>query len=365
MFDTKSYCDAWANIHLTKGVGDIRPPLYPLLIGIFGTGRALTTLQGSALLLSMPAMWRTTTRLGISPWLCLASLATYAAFIMALQISIRIITEPLSIAGIILFIMLTTEAITGRSAAKALGASAVMTLLIFLRPAAITLMPIALVAWTIIFWRSRAKAALAGALSTLAVIAAVVAYSSVIYQRHGVFTPSLISVINSYTVTAGPKILDPALIQNPQSRARLTELYSATGADEWSDREMMWHSVWSIVDDNGYDNTNRAICQSVIRNPGRWLASLATRCGQIVLDNPINGILLLLTALYLPLAYWRHRHPGTAILVLYAILAVGTIEIIVGAPDSFSRLLAPYYPLAMILCMDLITPNRNRHLPPA
>lgn len=391
-WDTLTYLDA-ADCYARGGVDFWRTPGYPLIIicvrSIVGSGlgslyTAMNILQGMAMI---AAAWYFR-RFAVKVTGCGLRAAFWmtAVFCLLPQFqwhTMLVMTESLAAAGLVFMAYWMVRDLPGKiSVRSGIMVALWLIFLIFLRPMMLCLIPVVglwLIALTI--RRGRRGRGLTAAWSGFAVcILAVASFTLVMNRVWGIHTFSGVTVINNFCTVAEAGIIYPQHTDNPALRTSLSRAWgysslinqdplyihikycpdltdSITGGDlealtarAASERPMvlvrhMWHRAWWRV-------------------RGDWLLTFTHIRGLVSLEHilvPRIGVYALFLLLY-PLWMLRrtHRRERRLMWLPWGICLVMTVAAVIGAMDTWDRLLTPSIPFMIVIAGAPLSTLRYR-----
>ncbi|MDE6283538.1 MAG: hypothetical protein K2L97_06075 [Muribaculaceae bacterium] len=360
-YDTQSYLDA---ARLLRG-GEIdifRTPVYPALIAaaqyIAGDMalQAVVLFQTFVFYVSVVCLYGICVSLRLSRIWVLLTTCAYAFCPEILRFNALVLTEPLAVSGCVFLTAAYIRFMRRADWGSFAGVLFMLIFLIFLRPS-FSYIPIVLTVigvWCLCRRRYRCGAGLVAAVVIGVVM--LLGYCRMVEKRCGVFTPSVVSVINQCTQAQKIKLIT---------------------FGELLVKEQQWRQEVGEENADGY--IAGVSCQVVDRtlthfksNPIAWYWPLIKYNFPGFISSPvivIGGIGIFLTFGQLCLIMllmvggivWRAAHAGRVNLMavfLWMMCAGNLVVIYLGTYNAWDRLFLPSYTLFILMCA--VAGNRFR-----
>ena len=360
-FDTASYIYAWDN-SFSHGVIDVfRTPVYPVFIGLmkllFGKHflYAIIIVQHIVFVISVYYFHKL---------LCyLIKSSTTIQIITLIYIIIPatsswancILTESFAMSSTIFLFYNIISFHKKASISNVIWISFWVLFQIMLRPACLFFIPAVAIVW-IIYLKEHFKYAIYGILGIIIVGFIEIGYCAKFKDNYGFFAPSFVSTYNNCWIAFPNGLMDSSYTDNPQYKEFIN---TYNGKKVWAP---------NVVDKYGLLTVQKSISESQQDKPIQWSiqacrrlmqASItplfASNTGSIILRDllglNINILYILLTGYAITLIYRRHKTKSfSKISLLIWITVMGNLSmVIIGAQNSWGRLLAPSLPLIFIM----------------
>ena len=351
-YDTQTYIDAWDVIKC--GVIDVfRTPVYPCLLGIaktlFGEDAFLWTVSLVQWMLFLPTVlcfYRISQRLFASDRLAFVLSMVYV--VIAVAWVNRILTESLAMDGIVVLLWCIIKLYDRFSMATAASMTAVLMLMIFLRPAFVYLLPMLTVWWILVaVVGKKYRTATVGVAGTAAVAALLLLYMAGYERQYGTFSMSNVSKINQI---ANARVFfrnEPERIKDEVLRAELYSDYSsniAVVSAHLTDYYRLHPDVRvRNVLSNLYKSTEYLLLENYLGFPLRTISELLT-CRM----SDLYMFLLIYTALLIYVMIKQRRIPLLTVL-MYMWTISHLFVAIAGAHAEYGRLFVPALLLVLLL----------------
>lgn len=392
--DGYSYFDAWETI---KGghTDRLRTPVYAMLVGflteLFGKDTALViipVIHWIIYIAALRAVWQIDNWIGISHWINCAvilTLVTVPGFWVFNHITMA---ETFSTCGIILLIWLSGRYLLGGEKSTLYCAGFTMVILIFTKPMFIFLIPVMALFWLIVCRRNRRHLIAAG----ISVTASTCMTAIYIYcMAHTYLVPSLsiATTYNQYYCMRAEGLIIPDEIDNSDLRERFQPLYDSIPGG-WYKTQPYWQEMWMFnwpdLDVLAKTAINHHPEKVLAATAQRFRTSLSTSQFYSLVDElglspeydrmyanwngidhnreggfiypfhrlirfPIWGGLVILSVFAIIWSYrWRRQHRLPALPALIAtIYLTAYITTVIGAHDSWGRILTPVNPLLVMM----------------
>lgn len=376
-FDTESYLLEGQNI--LNGMMPVeRTPVYPLFLilcsligGESGFAYVAVIIQWMVYIAVMPLAWRTLRMLGCDR--LIAAVVMLAGFVLCGEIWIfnnATNPESLSVSALLFLCWALLNLYHRPDIRMAVYTIAAIVFLIFLRPSFIYILPVGAVFFLFRLADRPHRGIWLTSLSLLLVTGAGYCwYCYGVYRQMGVFTPTGVSVLNSWESARAAGTVDTAFIADDGSGKELKELMAENG-EQFSipmTKEEMYiaaHEMQRYTESHGplgYKEIDRIINQSHGAHPGRYVRAIMRRTAASFTEP--FGFMNLPSAyeflfLMFPLLLWqwhRTRRFPWYISLLWA-LALSHLAIpLINAMNSWDRLAFPAWPLFCIMFGSLLS----------
>lgn len=362
MVDTPSYVNAWHTF--TAGKLDIlRTPVYPAVIGMCMSISAthylmyVIILQNVVSLVSSFYLKKTLCRF------CTNRFVVYVLIFGYLQAMTwynnRGLTESFSISGMAFLFYFIIRFYYEGDLKSVLWSIVTLTILVFLRPAFLYLLPIYLIAFGLCYKKHQRKVYW-GICGCLVVILLELGYCAGIKREYGVFAPSCVSYTNELYIAIRENLLRPEYTDNAVLKKRIVEVQN--GGKNMGD---LWASTNYVRKDIAYQQIKALLSTSRHENPQGWLNAYLSNgkalLTQIFLCKPLAGGIYVLIKMYmlvtLIVLYFvgllvylgRFRHLPILSIVIFLAVMANLATIILGAQDEYGRLFSPSLPLLILM----------------
>lgn len=247
--------------------------------------------------------------------------------------------------------------------------------LLALRPAMVYILPVmALLAFVMLFRRKHLKIWAATLAGTILISAGYVCYCRQVYKQTGVFTPTIVSIVNDWAVSRGAKIVDGSLF--PRDRlGKEMHWWVNECRDDYTPGEMSRELQYQAAEEleryisesglKGYGEVARVLRGSRKDHPAEYMAGFIARFKASA--NHVFGLSNLTTAyiflfIYLGVLLWQWKKRGAFPWygTLLWILAVAHLLIpLLAAMNSWDRLDFPAWPLFLLMTATLFSGKRH------
>lgn len=363
---------------LLTGEFDIwRTPVYPAIIAIgkllLGANWCYLTigLQLIAFLFSAFILQRLTIML------CGSKRATFwivSAYLLLVGLSafpVIILTDSFGTSGIVFLLwFLLHKYPAAPNVSDLCSASAILILLIFLRPFFIYLIPILTVYYLSVLWTQRAKfktGFLTGAAGLVIAIGFIQLYRAAMYHNFGIQSISIVSSVNNYFPVRAAVEPNPDLTDNPKMKAYLQQVKNRAFREDSINREIC---NLCVMGSNG--EFEKYVTKQLSQNKFAVLKTIAGRTyskvlpssyfpliySECMISNTLSWRLPSMTVYFLFiliyaigwLKVWHHnRQIPLPSLLLLMISAGATCASIIGAQAEWARLSLPGFPALLIM----------------
>lgn len=372
--DSNSYMGEW-HFFRQGQISLVRTPVYPALLALCSLAGDMPTviwtvaiLQWLLFIAVMPLVWDTLRMLGcgrIIRTILIVSLVTLCEELWIFNNALN--TESLSITCLFAFIWCLTS-LTCRPRMKVMVFAIILTaLLVFLRPALVYLLPVCLLFFCIkAFGKKERKIWATGIGGMIVTSALYLAYCGAVYRQTGVFTPTVVSVFNSWCSARGTGMIDPDVIPDDEAGIRLKEMMRENDKTFVPDmtNEM---SFAASIEYNTYrfsyggeniDRMHRIITDSRKAHPLKYVKAVFSRfkAAFIQIFGQFNlgfGYTFLFLFLVVTVYFWvRRRRMPWLMLFIWTLAASHMVIPLINAMNSWDRLSLPAWTffIAMIGC---------------
>ncbi len=387
--DSPTYIEAWEDISQFN-INILRTPSYAIFIGIckivFGEALMLDAVVIAQIGIFLISIWYfykismiITSSKTISFWVTFI----YAFYPSYFYYKILIMTETLSISGMVFLAYLTLKAIQCQSLKYPVWMCIFMLILLFLRPSFLFLIPIYIVGWSILFFMRKNQRKLygTGLVGIALVTLSMVAYACAFKAQYGVFGITNVSTINNYCVCREYGILEASATDNPKLREDIEKLLiehgRVIGEDNAIDgygRNVEWEETFAFLfSSEGYKLTdlNELVNNSIAMHKTTYAKSIVVRLwdSRSLIIGPVRMYVFLLFVIIVfccivYVAIKRKTLPMISTYLLSCYVGLYLVSII-GAQDSWDRLTYPVIPCWLLLAahfLSLFQRNPQRKL---
>ncbi len=384
MGDSTTYIDAWEDVsHLDINI--FRTPVYPLFIGVckgvFGEALmldAVVVAQIIIFLISIGYFYKSAMMVASSKIISLCATFTYAFFPTCFLFNVIILTESLSISGMVFLVYLTLKAMESPSLKYPAWMCLVMLFLLFLRPSFLFLIPIYIIGWSILFVTRKSQRKLYGkGLIGIAVVTlALVSYACAFKAKYGVFGTSQVSIINNYYICRQNTILEANATNNPKLKETIEKFYILHGNEriEGGLEERIWQEIDTLFYSRNYPlaDLNELVGRSMAMHKTTIAKSIVVRLWDsrlIILAGPLSMFVCLCFVgiaffCILYVAVKRKSLPLVSTYLLSCFVGLYLVSVI-GAQAEWGRLTFPVLPCWLLLAAQfasLLQCNPQRRL---
>lgn len=369
--DSESYMDSFEL--LLNGQFDIfRTPVYPLIYGALThftgvhLGSILTVLiQVLLCFITLCAVWRMFMDMGVGKKFAFCVLFFGICVNPMVETeNFATISESLSVS---LFGLISVSFYyaykKGRRSSIIL--TAVLTLVaIGLRPGNLLLLPIMLLVCGWLAFRKREKIWCIGIIAFSIVGVAELAYTLKAKEEMGVFSPTLVSVVNNYGCARGGGYLDASFVQDEALRTNLKDSINIHG--EILGYDMNWKDWGNVMNERrmlgekiGWKGVNDLVGSSIKAHPVAYCRTVIGRFKSIGSSDfswVIKTFYIYYFLIYFGLKFIWYKIKGREIdMLLYKVLMLSIIvgnflTVAISGPNDFPRLtLGAVYPLVIFI----------------
>lgn len=320
--DTPSYINAWKSIS-SGHIDLIRTPVYPCLIGLCkaiagGNGMLLMVfvIQNIVACIASWYFYKLALRVLHSDTVAFISALILICLPLFTLFRSYILTESLSISGLVFLVYCAIRLYDGGSKANIIGVAFWLFFLIFMRPSFLYLLPVLLVAFVLMAIKKRGLRlnAVLGIVVVALVSASTLAYMSAFKRSYGVFTCTRVGIINDLCMMNFDGSLDPDKSPSPQLAKNITYIYDTYG------RGPSYDKMTSKALEQDFD--------SLVLYSWDLPTLSATVHGSKTLKNQLQGVLI--RCHYLMGAEVRDGKPALVVFFNYAIIC-GFLTVLVYA----------------------------------
>ncbi|MCL2348210.1 MAG: hypothetical protein FWC50_08100 [Planctomycetaceae bacterium] len=378
--DVPSYLEA-PNLASVIGLGKVnteRTPVYPLFIDIHrrlpgenhqGEEHLYAWLVFSQRMISLISVfffYRVAEHFIRRKWLAVTSTLAYIGIVSFLLFNNWILSESLSVSGIVIWFYCLVTYFQKPSLLKAFFVGFGVFLLIMLRPAFLGLLLLVFIFWAIrlLFQRDHFKSDMVGLISTIVTLALVLGYSHQVWQKTGIFNVTVLGASNQYIC-----VLQSGLFQKDDSPVGLrmqTALkeYLEMFPDKAGDPLLLSRPrVWTYPADpiNFISNSARNDgLLPTIKDRSDYAKSLIKThkvayagfvLGKFLRQKIFYAVyaLILLEAVLI-LVFWKSSGKMPLLLCVFWLMITGLLfTAIAGAQDEYLRLSLPILPFVIVI----------------
>ncbi len=375
VYDSPSYINAWEDVsHFDINI--YRTPVYPLFIGfckmVFGEALALNAIAVAQIiifLISVLFFYKSSMLITHSKIISFCATLVYAFFPTTFFNNILIVTESLSISGMVFLVYFTLKALNSQSLKYPVCMCLVMFVLLFLRPAFLFLIPIYIVGWGILFYSRKKQKKLYGAgLVGIAIVTlSLVGYACAFKAKYGVFGTSNVSIINNYYVCRQYGILEASATDNPKLKEAIEKFYIEHGRTITDDiiqdsngRNVLWEEIYSSLFFSGnykLTDLNELVSSSMAIHKTTFAKSIVVRLKDsldlVGKNEPIKmyvylGFAVIAFFYIVYVAIRQKKLPMISTYLLSCYVGLYLVSIL-GAQDEWLRLTYPVLPCWLLL----------------
>ncbi len=367
--DSPSYVNAWEDVsHFDINI--YRTPVYPLLIGIckmvFGEELMLDAVVVAQIIIFLVSVWflyKSSMLVTSSRYISFCATFAYAFFPDCRVYNTVIMTESLSISGMVFLMYLTLKALKSQSLKYPVLMCLVMLILLLLRPSFLFLIPIYIVGWGVLFFTRKSQRKLygAGLIGISLVTLSLVGYACAFKAKYGVFGTSNVSIINNYYVCRQYGILEASVTDNPKLKEAVEKFYVKYGRTNYA--EALWRETNLLFHSGDYELTdlNVLVGNSIAMHKATFAKSIVMRLleSRTVYWGPVKlyaylGFVVIALFYIVYVAIKRRTLPIISTYLLSCIVVLYVVSII-GAQDSWGRLTYPVFPCWLLLAAHFIS----------
>lgn len=380
-YDTLMYIWA-ADSYATDYLDILRPPVYPLLIiasrAVVGSGPGILypficAIQALVMLVSAWYFRATAQKIiGCGERGAFWTTAAYCLLPAVQWHTVSVMTESLAISGTVIMTYWMVRDLPGRVSVRAgLMTMLWLTFLIFLRPMLLCMIPVVGL-WLIIQSvrrSSRGRGVAAGWCGLLGCLIAVGAFTALMHKTYGIHTFSGVSVINNFRAVSDAGVIYPHHTDNMALRTNLSRIYGRSELVNYNPMYIITYEIPDVTDSVSMADIEALTKRAAMERPGQVAAHLwrrvwwTARTHRILTYTNIRGVVSL-EEILLPnflqygifmLVYplWllnrRHRRERRLLWLPWSICMIVALAALVGAMDSWSRLIVPSVPCLIIL----------------
>lgn len=376
-FDTASYIHAWNNYRV--GMMDMgRTPVYPSFIGFFKSIFAgnvyldmVAVAQHVLFLVSIYIFYQLISDL-VSRRISLWTTAFYALYPTMAIWSSTILTESLAMTGSVFFLYFLFRYIKNARVKDIFMANVLLSLLLFLRPSFIYLLPITLLVTSLLLATNKTSRfhKIMGVLLTLMTCTSLLVYMHKFKQNYGVFSTSAVSTTNGYWIARQEGMIHPELTSDPEFRAFISTSIAKYGVcmkertyDEAGIAEMRFglsavQDVVSKANDSQTGTSIRGMLKrvAIASHFPVFVTKSASRvyCDYLGISLFVVYLFLFGYSLLLIVKIIRGKKLLLKSMTLAMIPISNLIVIILAAQDEWNRLFLPSIPIVCIMFSQLL-----------
>lgn len=308
------------------------------------------------------------------------ALWAYAMFPNILIMPLSLLTESLSISGMVCFLYLTLRIVRQRRTLQSGAALAVLVLLlVFMRPSFTYLLILAGIAAILMLCMRRGRGAVAFIMTPLLVSPLLWCYSLRIEQQTGAFSPSMVSVANDIISIFQYKMYRSSDVTN----ARMKPYMDRINAMEHPSQDFNV-AMASLYSDFSEGEIKAELDAMRDRDPVRWykmklekgyLSSLCFNTFDVYYDHIIVRVIhylvyvpmsciyyLLLISVIIFMRRYRRSTPYTrTVALLMLLVCFGQLAVnLLGSMNEWGRLFSPALPALTIIVSLLFSPDRAK-----
>lgn len=400
VMDGYSYFDAWET--LKSGRPDsLRTPIYPVLIGvikeIFGKANALViipVLHWILYIVSLRGIW------DIGNWIGLNRPANIVVMLVLIMIpgfwcfNHISMAEILSLSEMVLLLWLSGLYIKQNRVYLIYLSGATLIVMIFTKPMFIFMIPIMAAFWGVLWERGKSHL-IAGAVSVLTSIILISAYCYCMARVYSVNSLTIASSYNNYYCLRVDGLILPEEIKNEDLRERFSHMYEKHPGG-WDKTQPYWDEMWQL----SWQELDYLVETAVSNHPGEAVDGILNRFKKsmrasqfytpveelglspeydsvivgwdgisrnepggyiypmvrwLIVPMCIGGAIALVF-IYLWLRNWlvTRRFPYLPALIAATYISA-YVTTVVGAPDSWGRILTPVNPLLPIMAGSIVS----------
>ena len=274
-----------------------------------------------------------------------------------------IMTESLALSGVVFFLYFSIRFLDTKKLHYSLLINLFVFLLIMLRPGFVILIPIVVCFW-LYFVFKRGKNNLIGLAGIGCVVFLTIGYSLIFQKQYGIFSMSTVSDINQYIMLRDAGLIETNNIKNTEFKKALSDSILKKKSDsEYFDEYVYFYSQY------GLPASDILVHESIKKNFSKYLsysfnrfASETTKSSVGFWDsfnrNKYNHyikwiccpfvLLYFFLILYVYILF-KYQFTFKSSLFIYSIAISSIIVLIVGASNSWGRLIVPTIPLLLIM----------------
>lgn len=372
--------DSQSYINATKvliGIPDIgRTPVYPATIGImhyiFGSYRdvAVVILQFSIFMISAKYLYKLGNQFIRNNKIVFSIVAIYILYPGIQNFTLYILTETFAVSGMIFFCWSLVRNIDRKiTIADIIIQNLWLTMLIFLRPIFVCLIPIVFIYYSVILWKNNIpiKYKLVAFLSPIIVICLLLGYKNIITNRYGIKSISSVTTINNYFSIRYMCMTEPQLAND----ANLRQCLEGFKNKDIYRSDIVWDEIKEInqsVDISKFEEYVNAV---IHKHPLKYIYGLMMRwsqeCSQykavadtrwfpgynienIFIPNMAFYWLILCICIGILFKYGNKHRKIPKLFTLYTLICTCVfITTVLGAQAEYSRLNLPAFPMFLLL----------------
>lgn len=376
-YDTKTYINAW-DLLKAGDIDTLRTPLYPIFIGllrdIFGYNvgmHMVIALQWLIFGIATVYLWKSLKICGLGrvPAFVLL-LFSFTLNISCAEWNNSILTESLSISLGAFLIYFALKAWLDRSLPHILALVLTGFLLVALRPGNIYVVPIIglMLIMSAIYRKSKNWWIGLGALAGCCI--AILIYCNEINKQIGVFTPSRVSIVNSYACARGGGLINPEnALSIPQIGTELSDQIASHGTllgydMSFNDFDSVCAEAKLVIENLGHKELNEFLGNSTGDKKPKMIKSYIGRLKVMSRQNfasliTTSIVLVLLAISFCIISYnwhkskWKHLSVVSASVVMLALAQF--LLIAICGPNDFARLNISALPYVIFIAGQMLS----------
>jgi len=274
-----------------------------------------------------------------------------------------IMTESLALSGVVFFLFFIVRFLTTKKRIYSLLINLFVFLLIMLRPGFLYLIPIVLIFWLYYIFKIK-KDGLVGLTGIVIVLILVAGYSGIFQKQYGVFTLSTVSNINQYMILRDAGLIDTRNIENIELKKTLTNTIQKKQSDsEYFDEYIYLYSKYGYVISDKFVkesikinlfkyisyNIDRFCSETTTTSVGYWNGFNHNKYNHLIRMICVSFLLLYIFLILYLYFLIKNKFTFKSSIFIYSIAISSIIVLIVGAPNSWGRLIVPTIPVLLIM----------------
>jgi len=368
-----------ASVLATGKLDALRTPLYPLLINFFNLIMSnniavkfgIIIFQYLVFCISIFCFYRVCDYFIKNKAVAFLVVICYACHPAILVWQKIIMTESLALSGVVFFLYYIVRFLVTKRKIYSLLINLFVFLLVMLRPGFLFLIPIVIVFWLYFILKTK-KNGLPGITGILFVIFLIAGYSGVYKNQYGVITLSTVSNINQYMILRDAGLIETNSIKNVAFKKTLTDnIQKKKSYSDYFDEYVYFYSRYGIEPCNKFVkesikinlfkyisyNIDRFISETTTSKIGFWNGFNHNKYNHLIRMLCLPFFLLnVFLILYMYILY-KNKFTFKSSIFIYSIAISSIVVLIVGAPNSWGRLIVPTIPILLIMlgqCLDYL-----------
>lgn len=353
--DTLTYFEA-GKIFVSGGIDSLRTPVYPVLcyiaenlVGINHAFEFLFVVHLLTFYFSVYFFFKLNNSLIKSRVITIAITFIYATLPSILMYVMHILTDSLAMSLTILYCFITMKSYVAKKVIYSWLNFALLTLLVFLRPIFIFLIPISFCLWCYVLQKNKkVKTIVANIVLTLLVAIFLFTYSKAYERQYGFFAITIVSSVNQYDILRAANLSDPSLIKNKEMRNDVEKLVKNNTTKE---KIWFWDEQELIVKKYG----EKALYDYVKTNVQTYSIDYCIAClghftGKHLYKSLVAiYILMILSGIWLLVHSLHRRELPPMFTFLWLIAFANIFTAFVGAQAEYARLILPCKPILLLI----------------